>query len=884
MRTKPLCATVLACLALSCMTAHAADWLQWGYDAAHSGNNPDEATINVANVSQLTLRYNITMSDTSNAAPVLARAIATSSGTRDLLVVTAQSGRTTAYDAFDGSVVWTKTTTGKAPTESSPAIDPNREFVYAYGVDGKVHKYQIGDGAEITTDGWPQIATLKYSVEKGASALAFAVTQGTTYLYAVNDGYVGDQGDYQGHITSIDLTAGTQTVFNTLCSDVTIHMILNGQNGVTGCSSRQNGIWGRPGATYDAGTDRIYITTGNGPFNANTGGKNWGDSVLALKPDGTGAGGGMPMDSYTPTTYAQLDSQDLDLGSASVTILKPPAGSSVQHLGVQTGKDSKLHLLDLDRMGGTGSAGAVGGAIAVIDVPISQSWMKTQTASWIAPDGANWVFIANGSGLSGLKVTLNTVTGKPYLQPTWQNSTNATSTIIVNDVIYHVGSCSGGNCLYARKPLDGSVLWTSPTIGSIKWQSPILVNGALYVAAGTRLQRFDLGNPPITHTVSPTSGAHGRVLPSTPQAVDTGATLSLTIAPDRGYRIDSVSGCAGQLDGSVYRTGPVDADCTVTASFLPTLTHTVTPFAGAHGSIAPSTPQSVDDGDTTSFTLTPEANYRIDTVTGCGGTLSGAVYTTAAITADCTVNATFITLPPVTHVVTPSAGAHGTIAPATPQTVNDGASTSFTLTPEAHYRIDTVSGCGGSLAGTTYTTGPITANCTVSASFALIMHTVTPQASGGGAIAPATPQGVADGASIAFTLTADAGHVLKTVTGCGGSLAGSTYTTAAITADCSVNATFAPVAPVTHTVTPQASGGGMIAPDVPQTVDEGSVVAFTLTPDADHVIESVGGCSGSLVGAVYTTAAVTADCTVSAVFAPGGNEAIFEDGFDGPRP
>ncbi len=33
--------------------------------------------------------------------------------------------------------------------------------------------------------------------------------------------------------------------------------------------------------------------------------------------------------------------------------------------------------------------------------------MKTQPASWVAPDGATWVFVANGSGLSGLKVCFN---------------------------------------------------------------------------------------------------------------------------------------------------------------------------------------------------------------------------------------------------------------------------------------------------------------------------------------------------------------------------------------------------------------------------------------------------------------------------------------------
>ena len=122
MRTTPLrtCLLATAC-AVPFGTAAAADWLQWGYDAAHSGSNPDEATITAANVAQLTRRYNVTMTATTNAAPVLARAVVTPSGTKDLLVVTAQSGRTTAYDAFDGSVVWTATTSGTSPTESSPA-------------------------------------------------------------------------------------------------------------------------------------------------------------------------------------------------------------------------------------------------------------------------------------------------------------------------------------------------------------------------------------------------------------------------------------------------------------------------------------------------------------------------------------------------------------------------------------------------------------------------------------------------------------------------------------------------------------------------------------------------------------------------------------------
>jgi len=74
-----------------------------------------------------------------------------------------------------------------------------------------------------------------------------------------------------------------------------------------------------------------------------------------------------------------------------------------------------------------------------------------------------------------------------------------------------------------------------------------------------------------------------------------------------------------------------------------------------------------------------------------------------------------------TWTVTPSvSGGHGAIDPAVPVTVADGASTSFTLTPEAGWHVDVVGGtCAvGTLAANVYTTGAIGADCTVSVSFA----------------------------------------------------------------------------------------------------------------------------------------------------------------------
>lgn len=83
---------------------------------------------------------------------------------------------------------------------------------------------------------------------------------------------------------------------------------------------------------------------------------------------------------------------------------------------------------------------------------------------------------------------------------------------------------------------------------------------------------------------------------------------------------------------------------------------------------------------------------------------------------------------------------------------------------------------------------------------------------------------------------------------------------------------------LTHVVTPVAGPHGSIAPDSPQTVSDGATVAFTVTADPNYAIGDVSGCGGTLVGDVFTTAPVTADCEVDATFAVG--DRLFADGFD----
>ncbi len=294
------------------------------------------------------------------------------------------------------------------------------------------------------------------------------------------------------------------------------------------------------------------------------------------------------------------------------------------------------------------------------------------------------------------------------------------------------------------------------------------------------------------------------------------------------------------------------------------LSYTVTAQANSGGSVSPET-TTVIEGTSTSFTVTPDSGYSIDSVSGCNGSLSGSTYITGAINSDCTVTASFILNK---YDVTPVAGSGGSLSPNTVQSVNYGATTSFIVTPDSSYSIDSVTGCNGGLSGSTYTTGTITSACSVTASFSYIpnTHNVTPVSGNGGSLSPGTVQNINSGSATSFTVTPDSGYTIDNVTGCNGNLSGSTYTTGSITSDCSVSASFSST-PDIHNVTPIAGNGGSLSPSTVQSVSSGTATSFTVTPDSGYNVSSVTGCSGSLSGSTYTTNAITSSCTVTANFA-----------------
>ena len=443
------------------------DWTQFGYDAARSGDNTAETTLSTTTVGRLTKLWQVRLPGVADSSPVLLHAMPFPGGARDVLYVSTRDGRLLAVDASDGALIWQKQPSGPKITHSSPVADPARTYVYAYGLDGYVHRYDAITGQEGKGGGWPARITLMTQTEKESSSLNIANGR----LYVTTSGYIGDAPPYQGHIVTVDLQTGAEQVFNSLCSNLT--RLLTASD----CSSEQSGIWARGGAVIDPVSGDIFAVTGNGPYDASSGGADYGDSILELSPDGS-----QLLDSFTPEDYQHLNTSDLDLGSMAPALLPRVPASATPLMLVQGGKDGKLRLLNRENMSGQGGPGHVGGALQTIQ---NGCGFYSQPAIWTDPASHQpEIAVATSCGLTIYRLATE-AGGASRLEQVWHDAAARTTTpVYANGVLY--GAESGA--LRAWDAATGQRLWGSDqsgangSIGGIHWQSPIVVDGAVYIS------------------------------------------------------------------------------------------------------------------------------------------------------------------------------------------------------------------------------------------------------------------------------------------------------------------------------------------------------------------------------------------------------------------
>lgn len=219
--------------------------------------------------------------------------------------------------------------------------------------------------------------------------------------------------------------------------------------------------------------------------------------------------------------------------------------------------------------------------------------------------------------------------------------------------------------------------------------------------------------------------------------------------------------------------------------------YTVTPSAGPNGSISPNSPQQATYNSTVTFTVTPDAGYAISSVTGCGGTLAGNTYTTAPITGNCSVTASFSSGASTTHIITASAAANGSIRPSGSIIVNQGASQTFTISPNSGYHIADVLADGVSAGPVAnYTFNNVTKDHALGASFAANTFTITAIAGEGGKIS-CTPSTVSYGSSSVCKISHDDNYRISDVLVDGISVGHvSSYTFRNVTDDHTIRASF----------------------------------------------------------------------------------------------
>ena len=477
------CACVATLLCAAAIPAAGAGWPVFGYDPARSGVDGSQRFLNAKNVGRLRTRWQIPLGAVADSTPILLEHIKVQNMSRTMLFQTATNGVTFGIDAASGRILWRfathvtssggggsslsaffrKMVFGGIVTSSTPAADPSGLSIYAPGLDGFVHKLAAASGAELRAPGFPVRITLMPQTEKDASALNVA----NGYLYATTSGYNGDAPPYDGHVVSVRLRDGTTHVFDSLCSHN------RSLPTPASCAHGRSGIWSRGGAVVDpdpAMHGHVYVATGDGDFDANAGGQDYGDSVLALNADLSTLVG-----NYTPVDYQTLEAGDTDLGSTSPALLPRQPASRTPLMLVQGGKDRVLKLVNRSPLPG------VAGELQRLDLA---GRLFSTPAVWTDPSKRVWVFLGFSQEIDAYRLATD-ARGSSRLDPIWRarvgQTAEGTSPVVSNGIVFDALD----GAIHALDARDGHELWSSAlqggrTIGAVHWQSPIVVNGWVY--------------------------------------------------------------------------------------------------------------------------------------------------------------------------------------------------------------------------------------------------------------------------------------------------------------------------------------------------------------------------------------------------------------------
>ena len=332
----------LLVLLLASGGAGANEWLTYGHDPERSGWNRDERALSPKSVPRLKLLWEtqlpVAVKDvalSSLTSPLVATAITTPQGRRDLVFTVGMDDSLSALDAATGATIWRKSfpndvkpvrkaNTNCSNTEqATPVIDKSRGVIYFTTSDGKLRGAALGDGAEKLT---PEQFVAPFSRNWSLNLI-----DGVVYTASGRGcGGTPEQTIEPGTVAAMDVHDPAHPVRT---------QFLTGKG-------RPAGPWGRGGPVK--GPKGVYVQTADGPRDPDKG--LYGNAVLAIPPRAQGA-----PDYYIPAEWKALNARDLDLGSGSPVVFRFQG----RDLVATSSKDSVVFLLDADSLGGGDHATAL---------------------------------------------------------------------------------------------------------------------------------------------------------------------------------------------------------------------------------------------------------------------------------------------------------------------------------------------------------------------------------------------------------------------------------------------------------------------------------------------------------------------------------------------
>ncbi len=329
----------------------------------------------------------------------------------------------------------------------------------------------------------------------------------------------GDKPPYHGIVAGYDATTlQLLRVFNATP---------NGSDG---------GFWQAGGPPAADTNGNLYIITGNGTFDTNTGG--YGDSFIKLTPNGTNLS---VASFFTPFNQLSLSTNDTDLGSSCAVLLPDEVGSaSHPHLVTGVGKGKTFYLMDRDNMGGyaTGSdtnivqflTNAVG---VCLDNP---AYFNHRLYHRTYNDFPKAFLISNGLFILPPVTVGTNKSGFPGSPPTI--SANGTNNAIMWAIDAAAYPTQGAAILRAYDANNlATELYNSSLAGardvpggSVKFTVPTVINGKVYVGTETALAVY--GNGLFTSLPVFTSQPQSQTAPS-----GSNVTFSIGAASSNAFTI-----------------------------------------------------------------------------------------------------------------------------------------------------------------------------------------------------------------------------------------------------------------------------------------------------------------------------------------------------------